>query len=160
MRTNLWLLIFTSLLTACASNPVFDASQVDEALTPTRVIANPADSRGKLALWGGTILDVQNLTDATRIELLTYPLGRSQRPQHNEKPLGRVLVLQPGFLEPTVYTQGKSLTVLGEVGDSQQGQVGETSYSYPVIVAQKIHLWSPRDDAGQTQFRFGVGIVF
>ena len=160
MQNNLCLLILVFLLTACASNPVFDASQVDGTLTPTSVIGNPADSRGKLALWGGTILDVQNLKDVTQIELLAYPLGSSQRPQQNEKPLGRVLVLQPGFLEPTVYTQGKLLTVLGEVGDSQTGQVGETSYSYPVVVAQKIHLWSPRDDASQTRFHFGIGIVF
>ncbi len=159
MQNSHWLIIFSLLFTACASNSVFDASQVDGAITPTSVIANPVDSRGKLALWGGTILDVQNLKDATQIELLAYPLGSSQRPQQNEKPLGRFLVLQPGFLEPTVYTLGKLLTVFGEVGDNQQGQVGETSYSYPVILAQKIHLWSPKD-ASRTQFSFGIGIVF
>ena len=160
MHHNLCLLILVTLLTACASNPVIDVSQVDGALTPARVMESPVDSHGKLALWGGTILGIQNLKDITQIEVLAYPLDRSQRPLQNKKPLGRVLVLQSGFLEPTVYTQGKSLTVLGEVGDSQQGLIGETSYSYPVLVAQEIHLWSPRDDASQTKFHFGIGIVF
>lgn len=160
MHNNLYLIVLVSLLTACASTPVFDTAQVDGALTPTSVIANPVESRGNLALWGGTILDVQNLKDVTQIELLAYPLGSSQRPLQNEKPLGRFLVLQPGFLEPSVYTQGKLLTVLGEIGDSQPGQVGKTSYNYPVIVGQKIHLWSPKDDTSKTRFHFGIGIVF
>ncbi len=148
------------LLVSCASTPVFDTSQVDGELSPGAVVTFPDSSLGKLVLWGGTILDTQNLKDTTQIEILAYPLDRSQRPRQNKKPLGRFIVIQPGFLEPAIYTQGQLLTVLGKVGDSQQGRVGESSYSYAVIKADKLKLWSARDESGQTRFHFGIGISF
>lgn len=148
------------LLAACAGTPVFDTSQVDNELTPQSVIAYPESSQGKLVLWGGTILEIQNLKDSTQIEILAHPLNSSQRPRQNKKPLGRFIVIQPGFLEPAIYAQGHLLTVLGKVGDSEQGKVGESNYTYAVITAEKLKLWSPRDESGQTRFHFGIGISF
>ncbi len=148
------------LLAACAARPVFDMSQVDKELTLQTVIQYPDSSKGKLALWGGTILDTRNLKNTTQIEILAYPLNSSQRPQQNKKPLGRFIVIQSGFLEPAIYAQEQLLTVLGKVGDSEQAVVGESSYTYAVIKAEKLKLWSPRDESGQTSFHIGIGISF
>lgn len=160
MQNKLSLLILCFLLTACANKSVFDASQVNTSLTPKSVVADPASNQGELALWGGMILSVENLKNTTQIELLAYPLASSHRPLQKEKPIGRFLVLHQGFLEPEVFVQGKLLSVLGRVSDIKPGKIGEASYSYPVITAQELHLWSLSADASETQFHFGIGIVF
>lgn len=151
-------LILLLMLAGCASTPKFDITQVDQSLTPQAVIAEPLESRGKFVLWGGTILDTRNLEDSTQIELLAYPLNSSQRPIQASKPLGRFIIRQAGFLEPATYAQGRLLTVLGSVGDSQLGKVGEASYSYPVILADKLQLWSPESEGSKSTFHFGIGI--
>lgn len=150
--------LLISLLTGCASTPDFDITQVDQALTPQSVIAESALSLGKMALWGGTILDTHNLEDSTQIEVLAYPLDTSHKPVQENPPLGRFIIQHKGYLEPTNYAQGRLLTVLGSVSKSQSGKVGESSYIYPVINAQQLHLWSLYDDQNNTSFHFGIGI--
>lgn len=152
------LLLLISLLTGCAGTPVFDTSVVVKSLTPQSVIAEPADSRGKTALWGGTILDTRNLKDSTRIEVLAYPLDSSQRPVLNSKPLGRFIIQQQGYLEPATFSQGRLLSVIGSVGESQSGNVGDSAYSYPVLDAEQLHLWSPESGQNRTRFSIGIGI--
>lgn len=147
-----------TLLLGCAGTPNFDTTKVDKALTPQRVITEPSITLDKIALWGGTILDTHNLKESTQIEVLAYPLDSYHRPLLEQKPLGRFIVKHPGFLEPTTYSQGRLLSVVGSVSGSQSGKIGETSYSYPVIKAQQLHLWSQGDLRGETTFHFGIGI--
>lgn len=146
------------LLAGCATSPDFDTTKVDRTLTPQSVIAEPEISRGRTVLWGGTILDTHNLENSTQIEVLAYPLNSSHRPALDNQPLGRFIIQQKGYLEPTNYAQGRLVSVLGSVADSQSGKVGETSYTYPVINAQQLHLWSLHDDQSNTSFHFGLGI--
>jgi outer membrane lipoprotein len=147
------------LLAGCASTPEFDTAEVDASLTPQSVIAEPAASQGKVALWGGTILDTRNLQDKTRIEMLAYPLDGSNQPRLESKPLGRFIIEHAGFLEPTTYAQGRQLTVLGSVTGTESGQVGETGYSYPVISDRQLHLWpQPGSSSTRSNVHFGIGI--
>ncbi len=157
-RKILSLLFLISLLMGCASTPVFDTSTVVKSLTPQSVIAEPADSRGKTALWGGTILDTRNLKDSTRIEVLAYPLDSSQRPILSSKPLGRFIIHRQGYLEPATYSEGRLVSVMGSVSESQSGKVGESAYIYPVIDAQQLQLWSPEYSRSRIGFSFGLGI--
>jgi len=161
MSFRFYLPIFIALLSGCASTPVFDTSQVDATLTPKSVITEPEVSRGKLVLWGGTILHTQNLQDNTQIEVLAYPLNGSNQPRMESQPLGRFIIQHAGFLEPTTYAQGRQLTVLGSVSGQQSGKVGETSYSYPVINDQQLHLWpqsSSRSNRSNVHFGIGIGV--
>lgn len=146
------------ILTSCASAPEFDTSQVDRSLTPQSVIAEPDLSRGKIALWGGTILDIRNMKESTQIEVLAYQLNTYNRPLLESKPLGRFIVQHAGYLEPTSFAQGRQISVLGEVTKSQSGNVGESTYTYPVINGRQLHLWSSNDNRNRTSFHFGVGI--
>lgn len=151
-------LVILSLLTSCASTPEFDTSKVDRSLTPQSVIAEPELSRNKTALWGGTILDTRNLKETTNIEVLAYPLNTYYRPLLESKPLGRFIIQYSGYLEPTSYAQGKQLTVLGKLSGSQSGKVGDSTYNYPVINGEQLHLWSESGERNRTSFHFGVGI--
>ena len=147
-----------SLLSGCASTEKFNTSQVDRSLTPQSVIAEAELSRGKIVLWGGTILDSRNLKDSTQLEVLAYPLNSSHRPMQDKKPLGRFIIKQPGYLETATYAQGRLITVLGSVANNQSGKVGESSYTYPVIHAQTLHLWRPDSEKSKSSFHFGIGI--
>ena len=160
MFTKLCLLLLVSQLVACVSKPVFDTSQVNRSLTPQSVLAEPDSSLGDIAIWGGTILDIRNLEEVTQIEVLAYPLSSSDRPLLERPPLGRFIIRHTGFLEPTNFAQGRVLTALGEVGDKQQGSVGDSSYVYPVINAQALHLWTGESMLDRTSFHIGVGFGF
>jgi outer membrane lipoprotein len=158
MRIKLLSIALISLLLSCATTPDFDTTQVDRSLTPQSVIAEPTPSLGKIVLWGGTILETSNLKDSTQIEVLAYPLNSSHQPMQEKKPLGRFVIQHRGYLEPTLYAQGRLLTVLGSVSGSQQGKVGKSAYTYPVISAQQLHLWSQNDTRSRTSFHLGIGV--
>jgi len=154
----LLLMFLTSLMISCASSPKFDTTDVAKSLTPQQVIAEPANSMGKVILWGGTILGTRNLENSTQIEMLGYPLDSSYHPLQEKKPLGRFIISHSGYLEPTSYEQGKALTVLGTVSTSQSGKIGKSNYTYPVINAKQIHLWSANDQRSNTSFHIGIGV--
>ncbi len=157
---KLFLLAVVSLLASCATKPLFDTSQVNRSPTPRTVVAEPALSHGDTVLWGGTILDTRNLQQTTQIEVLAYPLDASERPIQDSKPLGRFIVQHNGFLEPTDYAQGRQLSVLGNISDNQTGSVGDSTYTYPVINARELQLWSKEGKYSGTSFHFGIGVGF
>jgi len=68
------------------------------------------------------------------------------------------MIHQPGYLEPATFSPGQLLSVMGNVGDSQSGKVGESAYTYPVIDAQQLQLWSPANSRSRIGFSFGLGI--
>lgn len=156
MSIKYTLLLIFILLTACATAPNFETKNIDHSLTPEKVINAFSSHREKLVIWGGTILEVRNLKDKTQIEILAYPLNESHRPMTDEKALGRFMILYPGYLESTQYAAGKQLSVLGKVSGIQSGNIGESQYTYAVINANKIHLWSATET--KTFFHFGIGI--
>lgn len=147
-----------SLLMGCASTPVFDTTEVNTELSPKTVLEAPAENLGRTALWGGTILDIQNLKDSTHIEILAYPLDSAQRPNLDNTPIGRFIVRYQDFLDPASYSQGQSISVLGKVAKNQDATIGESSYLYPVIDAKQVQLWSEKKKKNQGNFSFGIGI--
>ena len=149
--------IITSMLIACATVPEFDTTNIDLKLTPKQVIKNPVTARDKIVIWGGTILDTRNLKNETQIEVLAYPLNASHKPLTDQKPLGRFIILHSGYLEPKTYTQGKQLSVRATISGTRSGKIGETEYTYALVKAQKLHLWT-KDDETKTFFHFGIGI--
>lgn len=145
------------LLNGCSSQPTFDTQQVTLKLSPQQLLENPSAHYGKTVLWGGTILQTHNLSDYTQIEVLAYPLGSYQRPLTEQPPQGRFLVRHKGYLEPTVYSQGRLFTVMGKLHKTESGQVGEHSYNYPVIQSEQVHLWPVKSESS-SRIQFGIGI--
>lgn len=151
-------LLCVSIFTGCATKPEFDTSKADLSLTPASVIADPDRYFGKIVVWGGTILDTHNLKDMTQLEVLAFPLDSYYRPLQSHKPFGRFIIQHKGYLEPATFTQGRLLSVLGSVSGSQIGNVGESTYTYPVIKTEQLHLWSSSDELDNTSFHFGIGL--
>jgi len=153
------IVLLTALLAGCASQqPRFDTSKLNVTLTPQQAAADSA-AGGQRVLWGGTVINASNLADATQLEVLAYPLDEDQRPMTDRNPLGRFLVVKEGYLETADYGPGRLVTVAGTIDGTNEGKVGQARYTYPVVRAEDLQLWSrePRY-RGSVQPRFGVGI--
>ena len=150
-------LALAALLSACAS-PRFDTAGVDMQLTPRAAAADSA--QGTEVVWGGLIVASRNLSDATELEVLGYPLDREQRPQIDKPAQGRFLAIQSGYLEPADYANGRAITVKGRVEATRRGKIGEAGYTYPVVEAAQIELWpqEPVRAWGGSRVNFGIGI--
>lgn len=102
-------------------------------------------SIGKTVLLGGTIIEIINHKDGTRLEILQKPLDSYDRPLAGDESYGRFFIEQPGeFLDPAVYEKGRALTVVGKITEERVQYIGELEYRYPYIVVSHLHLWKKR----------------
>lgn len=153
------LLFIPLLLAACATTPKFDTSSLDLGITPQQVVEGGGSTRGSRVLWGGVIISTSNLKQATQFEILAYPLDSDQRPDISKTPLGRFIARQEGYLESSLYDQGRRLTVSGELQESHTGRIGEADYTYPVLRIEQLQLWPRRGEPSEPQFHFGIGVM-
>ena len=147
------------LVSACAGGPRFIA---DNGIN-TELIATEAarqDALGERVVWGGRIVETRVLEDDSMVEVLAYPLDRSERPRTERSTQGRFLVRHAGFLEPQDYRSGRLITVRGEITEIIDGRVGEADYRFPLVEEEGIHLWpvQPPGVRPEPRVRFGVGV--
>lgn len=159
-RKWLWLGGLVVLLGGCATPP-FDASAVDESITPQRAVDEAPLLSGRQVLWGGVVIAATNLPDATRLEVLSYPLDRNQRPMTGQRAGARFLVYRSGYLETAEYAPGRQVSVVGTLSGVEQGTVGETAYRYPVVREPQLELWPELPiEEPQPRLHFGIGVIF
>ncbi len=156
---NLYLLPIALLLSACASAPEFDAEKTAAPITVAQAVSTPDSHKGKQVLWGGAIINSTNLKNETRLEVLAYPLDSDNYPQTGKPAYGRFLLLKQGYLETVDYAPGRLITVSGTLDGVQKSKLDESVYTYPLLRAEKIHLWS-KNGKSETQFHFGIGVMF
>ncbi len=144
------LLAFFLLLAGCAGViPQGTREAIDPTLTFVTLRADPEAGRGKRAALGGKILGVtvRSQETETEIEVLQYPLRSDDAPDPSASSEGRFLVRRAGTLDPAAYATGRFLTVVGTVEGSAERRIGEVPYRYPVLQAEFLHLWLPREIA-------------
>jgi outer membrane lipoprotein len=151
--------ILMMVLLGCAAGPKFETQGVDPAITPQYAAAHIDTVRDRNVIWGGVILNCVNLKDHTEIEVLSYPLDSGWRPDVSAQPNGRLLIIKEGYLEAADYAPGRVVSVSGALQNTRVGQVGEVSYTYPVIQPQVIYLWR-RGGLSESNVHFGIGVSF
>lgn len=130
------------LLQACT--PVISPQlmdQVDRSLTYNSLASRPGESKGKIVLLGGTIVQTVPKPGESEIEVVQKDLLSCGEPRLTDKSEGRFLVVVDRFLDPAIYRPGRGLTVAGKAQDSVVRRIGEIDYRYPVITALEMHLW-------------------
>jgi len=146
-----------ALLSGCAT-PI-DVGQAERNVTPREAAQNVALVKDRPVAWGGTVVNGKNLATSTQFEVLAYPLDGNNRPKADAAPLGRFIVVHPGYLETADYAPGRLITVVGPVTETRTGKVGEAQYVYPVVNADRLHLWPQQSQApAEPRIHFGIGI--
>ena len=152
------LLVLLSVL-GCAPAPLYKATPQATAATPFQVAQAPERYAGGDVIWGGRIVQVNNFSDHSEIELLAYPLDGSQRPKAGDSGNGRFIAVLPGYAEPLDYPAGAMMTVSGKLNGSRAGKVGEAGYVFPLVAATQSHVWSADEmNKGRNNIHFGVGL--
>ncbi|MFH1672783.1 MAG: Slp family lipoprotein [Pseudomonadota bacterium] len=129
-------------LTGCA--PVISKEirdRVSAELTLSEVAKNPEAYKGTTILWSGVIISAVNLQEGTMIEVLHKPADLRGKPKDVDYSEGRFLVIDPGYLDVAIYTQGRMVTVAGEIQGKKIQDLGEMKYTYPLVSAKEIYLW-------------------
>ena len=137
-----WFLFFNIFfLQACSNLPenIKNAPSVEIQLHD--VLSDSNNYQNNPVRWGGKIIDVENKTDKTKIQILTYPLNYYGRPQLNQSPLGRFLTVSKQFLDPAIYTKDTEITISGSLQGTVEKRVGEKKITMPVVAIDAHHVW-------------------
>jgi len=142
----MFLLPFLMIALGCAT--VISKEIRDEASTlrMVEVRGDPQAYQGQAVIWAGVIIATTNLKDETVIEILHKPSDLQGKPKDVDLTQGRFLAVSKGYLDAAVYTQGRQVTVAGEITGTRVLLVGEYEYTYPVISMKEIHLWPVEKD--------------
>ncbi len=124
----------------------------------------PAAFVNRPVRWGGTIVSARSMENGTEVEILAKVIRSDGRPEPGDVTLGRFLVKSGAFLDPAVYSADREVTVYGVLQNITVRNIGAHPYSYPVVQATQLHLWTdPRevgDDDWWPQLHFGIGFGF
>lgn len=139
------LLTVVLTLSACALQPP-EVLQPDSLSTVTVAQVRAAGAgalTGSVVRWGGVISDVENLSDRTLVEVVSYPLAEDARPETDVASDGRFIASFNGFVEPLMYKTGAELTVVGSVAkEAIIRPIGDYEYSFPVVNVTGVYLWA------------------
>jgi outer membrane lipoprotein len=129
------------MLIACSSMPpaLKNAPAVDVQLNDVRNNAN--DFKGTPVRWGGTIVEVENEANISRIQILYYPLQSSGRPMTESNTQGRFIIQTQNFLDPAIYKKDADISVTGLLNGTVHRTIGKRQLLLPVINAENIYLW-------------------
>lgn len=144
---SLLLSLFLLSTASCATGPIteqYRKEALSEGLTFPMVLADPDHYIGDMVLWGGSIVETINLAEETEIIVLETPLGTNERPGEAINSRGRFIALSSKFLDPAVYREGRKITLAGRVAGKRALSLGQTTYTYPVVMVKQFYLW-PRN---------------
>ncbi len=114
----------------------------DPDLTYEMVKQNPDQYQKQVVIWGGEIVKTTNVEEGTRIEILKKPLDFELKPKYGDNSEGRFIALYDGYLDSAIYERGRAITVGGEIAGTITSPIDRIQYTYPVVAAEEIHLWS------------------
>jgi outer membrane lipoprotein len=101
---------------------------VDQSIPFEAILKDPEAFQGKTVLLGGDIIETENFPDKTLIIILQRPLNSQTKPSGEDKSKGRFIVSVPEFLDPSIYGQGRQITVVGTVAGKEVRALDEIEH--------------------------------
>lgn len=129
-------------MTSCA--PVISKQireQVRPDLTFGEVLNDPERCKGQMIILSGIIIETENTKEGTLLQILQRPAGFRGKPKDVDETGGRFLALDSRYLDVTVFSKGRAVTIAGEVQGKRTLSLGEIEYTYPLIYVKEIYLW-------------------
>jgi len=141
---KIYLYLFCLFLGACTSMPkaIQNMNVVD--ITYSQASQNIDSYENVPVRWGGIIIDVENEEDFSLIQVLSYPLNFSGRPQLDNSHGGRFVIKSTEFLDPMVYAKDNEISVVGTLDGYIQRTVGKKIIRVPLIQSMAVYLWPER----------------
>jgi outer membrane lipoprotein len=134
---------FSLLLAGCASQVPRAVSEPPPRNLSVAEVRAKQGPIGAQVRWGGTIAKVENYKTETWIEVVERPLDNDGRPQQLDQSGGRFLARVDGFLDPAIYAPGRQITVAGLLQENTTRQIGDYTYTFPVVKVISFYLWPP-----------------
>ena len=132
------------LLSACSSHIPPEIKQpLDGAPSVPEVRGSASEHISKNIRWGGVILGTENKAKSSWVTVLAFPLNSYGEPQKDQQSQGRFIAVIDQFLEPTVYSHDRKITVTGKLLRTETQKVGEFPYEYPIVQVEQFYLWQP-----------------
>jgi outer membrane lipoprotein len=128
-------------LSACAGLPSAVREVPVAKVGYSEVSENPNSYKDTSVRWGGVVIDVENEENYSLVQVLSYPLNYSGRPQLNKPSDGRFVIKSSEFLDPAVYAKDREVTVAGTVEGDIQRMIGKKSVRLPLLSSKAIYLW-------------------
>jgi outer membrane lipoprotein len=90
---------------------------------------------------------VENKTNFTWVEIVSRRLNDKGKPSSDDDWSGGRFIAQfDGFVDPTIYTSGKLITVVGPITGFTTREIGAFTYQYPIVEVDTSYLWPPAPD--------------
>ena len=143
MKQKLLFVWLSTLLTACSTLPPAIKNPPAVDISYNQALRN-IDYYTKMhspVRWGGTIIDVENEQEFSLLQVLAYPLSSYGRPEWDEPYEGRFLVKSSQFLDPSVYTKGKGVTVAGIISGKTEHVADEQPGAVNGAVSSPVTAW-------------------
>lgn len=151
--------IVVLLLAGCAPAPIYRTGSTTVHATPTEVAAAPATFIHQQVVWGGKVIKVTNEAHGSALEVLAYPLDKSQRPRTTGRSSGRFVATVATYIEPLDYPPGSLVTISGDVTGTRDAKVGGAEYTLPIVATSQYHRWSAAELRSPWQnIHFGLGV--
>ena len=128
-------------LGACSGLPTAVKNVPVAKITYSEVSQNPNSYKDTSVRWGGVIIDVENEENFTLVQVLSYPLNFSGRPQLTKPSEGRFVIKSSAFLDPAVYAKDKEITVAGKLEGDIERMIGKKTVRLPLLSSKAIYLW-------------------
>lgn len=145
LRASAGLMMLVLCMVGCTSaisKQVRSEASLDLSLR--EAMANPERYQGKVVIWSGTVLEAKNTPEGTLLRVLQKPADYQDRPKNTDTSEGRFLALEHRYLDPAIYSQGRAVTVAGEIVGKRALPQGDIQYTYPLLEVKDLHLWPER----------------
>lgn len=143
-RTVIWVLILFALSFSYACAPVVSNQfrrEVKISVPFSEIQKNPERFFGHRVILGGYILKTTNEANETMVTVIQAPLNYLDEPQSRDRSQGRFIIRAKKFLDPEIYSKDRKITVAGTISGVRAEKLGNTTYNYPVIEPEELHLW-------------------
>lgn len=116
-------------------------AQADKTITFEMIQTAPDTFKGKIIILGGIISQINTIKEGTLIEVIQKPLDYWGKPKRTKRTEGRFIIFHPGYLNVMLFTPGREITAAAEVEGTRSNDLGETEFTYPLVLAKELKLW-------------------
>jgi outer membrane lipoprotein len=141
MRPQLFIPILLILIVSCAPFSQQVMHEVKREIAFNEVLKAPESFKGEAIIWGGVIIETITRSDETLIIVRQTELDFQKQPKDLDKSAGRFIIRYRGFLDPSIYSRDREVTVAGTIAGKEERPIGEHQYMYPLIDTREIRLW-------------------